>query len=92
MFLMAIATSIDALAVGVTFACVPVQVFTHAGNMGNTLFAVGLIGIVTFLLSCLGVKMGSTFGNRYKTKAEFAGGLILILIGLKIILEHFGII
>ncbi len=92
MFLMAIATSIDALAVGITFACVPVEVFAHVGKMGNTLFAVGLIGIITFMLSSLGVKMGSRFGNRYKTKAEFAGGLILILIGLKIILEHFGIL
>lgn len=92
MFLMAVATSIDALAVGITFACVPVKIFAHAGNLGNTLFAVGMIGMVTFVLSCMGVKMGGTFGKRYKAKAEFAGGLILILIGLKIILEHLGAI
>ena len=91
MFLMAVATSIDALAVGITFALVPVRIVS-AGAMVNTLIAVIIIGITTFILSCVGVKIGNLFGTRYKSKAEFAGGLILILIGLKILLEHFGIL
>ena len=91
MFLMAVATSIDALAVGITFACVPVKLIA-ASALINTLIAVVIIGIVTFILSCIGVKIGNVFGSKYKSKAEFAGGRILILLGLKILLEHFGII
>ena len=91
MFLMAVATSIDALAVGITFACVPVKLIA-ASALINTLIAVVIIGIVTFILSCIGVKIGNVFGSKYKSKAEFAGGTILILLGLKILLEHFGII
>ncbi|MBQ5885400.1 MAG: manganese efflux pump [Clostridia bacterium] len=91
MFLMAVATSIDALAVGITFACVPVKLIA-ASALINTLIAVVIIGIVTFILSCIGVKIGNVFGSKYKSKAEFAGGAILILLGLKILLEHFGII
>ncbi|GLC30125.1 manganese efflux pump MntP [Clostridium omnivorum] len=79
---LAIATSIDALAVGVTFAFLKV----------NILSAVSFIGIVTFTLSMVGVKIGNVFGTIYKSKAEFAGGLILILMGLKILLEHLGMI
>lgn len=90
MFLMAVATSIDALAVGITFACVPVDIFA-ASALINTVLAVILIGVTTFLLSCIGVKAGSVFGTRYKSKAELAGGVILILIGLKILLEHLGV-
>lgn len=90
MFLMAVATSIDALAVGITFACVPVSIVA-ASAFVNTLIAVVIIGITTYILSCVGVKVGNVFGTRYKSKAEFAGGLILILIGLKIILEHFNV-
>ena len=90
MFLMAVATSIDALAVGITFAFVQVDII-HAGAFLNTLTAVMIIGLTTFSLSCAGVKIGSIFGTRYRSKSEFAGGLILILIGLKILLEHFGI-
>ncbi len=91
MFLMAVATSIDALAVGITFACVPVAVIK--GNaLINTAAAVLIIGAVTFVISAAGVKVGNIFGTRYKNKAEFAGGLILILLGVKILLEHFGII
>ena len=90
MFLMAVATSIDALAVGITFACVPVNLMAASG-MINTLIAVSIIGVVTFVLSCVGVKIGNVFGSKYKSKAEFAGGAILILLGLKIILEHFEI-
>lgn len=90
MFLMAVATSIDALAVGITFACVPVKIL-EASALMNTLTAVILIGITTFILSCAGVKMGNVFGTRYKSRAEFAGGIILIFIGLKIIAEHFGL-
>lgn len=91
MFLMAIATSIDALAVGVTFACVPVSVL-KASALINTAVAVLIIGAVTFVISAAGVKAGNIFGTKYKNKAEFAGGLILILLGIKILLEHFGII
>ena len=91
MLIMAIATSIDALAVGITFACVPVAILP-AGVTANTFFAAGIIGITTFVLSAAGVKIGNLFGAKYKNKAEFAGGIILILLGIKIILEHFGII
>lgn len=83
MFILAVATSIDALAVGITFALLP--------NV-NIAAAVLFIGSVTFILSGAGLKIGSIFGLKYKTKAEFAGGLILILIGIKILLEHLGII
>lgn len=91
MFLMAVATSIDALAVGITFACVPLRLIS-AGALHNTLLGVGIIGITTFALSAVGVKVGSVFGARYKSKAEIAGGVILILIGIKILLEHFGVL
>ena len=80
MTLMAVATSIDALAVGVTFAFLQVRILP----------AVLFIGSITFLLSAAGVKIGNVFGCRYQKKAEFAGGLILILMGLKILLEHLG--
>ncbi len=83
MFVLAVATSIDALAVGVTFALLPDV---------NIITAVLSIGIVTFILSAAGLKAGSLFGLKYKAKAEFAGGLILILMGIKILLEHLGII
>lgn len=78
---LAVATSIDALAVGVTFAFLQVQIVP----------AVSFIGITTFLISMAGVKIGNIFGAKYRTKAEFAGGVILILMGLKILLEHLGI-
>ncbi len=87
MFVMAVATSIDALAVGVTFACVPVQVITTWSTLLNTVLAVGMIGIITFILSCFGVKVGNVFGTKYEKKAEFAGGIILICLGLKILIE-----
>ncbi len=82
MIVLAIATSIDALAIGVTFAFLKV----------NILLAVLLIGIITFVISMIGVKIGNVFGDKYEKKAEFAGGLILILLGLKILLEHLGIL
>lgn len=83
MLMLAVATSIDALAVGITFALLPdVNIFG----------AVGLIGVTTCILSALGLKVGNIFGLRYKNKAEVAGGIILILIGLKILLEHLGVI
>ena len=82
MFLLAVATSIDALAVGITFAFLDVHL----------LAAVSLIGITTFTLSAAGVKIGNVFGTRCKAKAELAGGVILILLGLKILLEHLGIL
>ena len=82
MFLLAIATSIDALAVGVTFAFLKVQIVP----------AVSFIGSVTFVCSAIGVKIGSIFGSKYRSKSEFCGGVILILIGLKILLNGLGII
>lgn len=91
MFIMAVATSIDALAVGITFACVPVDII-DASKLVNTLIGVLIIGIITFLISCIGVKIGSVFGTRYKRKAEITGGVILLIIGLKILLDHYGII
>ena len=83
MLLMALATSIDALAVGITFALLPDV---------NVPLAVCLIGITTFVCSAAGLRIGNLFGLRYKAKAELAGGIILILIGLKILLEHLGVI
>lgn len=83
MFILAIATSIDALAVGISLAM--------AGNV-NIWVAVALIGVTTFLLSAWGVKVGSVFGDRFQKKAQIAGGVILILLGLKILLEHLGVI
>ena len=91
MLVMAIATSIDALAVGITFACVPLQLIA-ASELLNTLLGVCIIGLTTFAISCTGVKIGNVFGTRWKSKAEIAGGVILILIGVKILLEHFGVL
>ena len=88
MFVLAVATSIDALAVGVTFACVPVQIVNSASEVVNTLVAAGIIAAITFSLSCIGVKVGSVFGTKYKKKAEFCGGIVLVVIGLKILIEH----
>lgn len=78
MFIMAVATSIDALAVGITFAFLRVNMVT----------AIPLIGTTTFLISAAGIKIGSIFGSRFQSKAELAGGIILILLGAKILLEH----
>ncbi len=91
MFLMAVATSIDALAVGITFACVPLKLIS-ATPILNTLVGVIIIGIITCVLSMVGVKVGNVFGTKYKKRAEIAGGAILILLGAKILLEHFGVI
>lgn len=79
---LAVATSIDALAVGVTFAFLNV----------NIIYAIVIIAITTCLISMFGVKIGHVFGVKYKTKAEIAGGMILILMGIKILLEHLGIL
>lgn len=86
MFLMAIATSIDALAVGVTFACQPVSLMGKAGGAFNTFLGSAMIGAVTCILSMLGVKAGNLFGTKYKAKAELTGGIVLILLGLKSVL------
>ncbi len=83
MLVLAVATSIDALAVGITFALLPDV---------NIVAAVLCIGCTTFALSAIGLKVGNVFGLKYKKKAEIAGGVILILIGLKILLEHLGMI
>ena len=82
MFLLAVATSIDALAVGVSFACIQVELWS----------SVALIGLTTFVFSVVGVKIGNVFGTKFKKNAEVFGGIILILIGLKILLEHLGVL
>lgn len=82
MFPLAIADSIDALAAGVTFAFLDVKIIP----------AVLLIGVITFFFSVAGIKIGNTFGAKYKSKAELAGGLILILMGIKILLEHLDVL
>jgi len=82
MTLLAVATSIDALAVGITFAFLRVQI----------LMAVTIIGVTTFVLSVVGINVGNVFGSRFRAKAEIAGGIILILIGAKILLDHLGIV
>lgn len=79
---MAVATSIDALAVGITFAFLDADI---------TLSAV-IIGVITFVVSAAGVKIGNVFGSKFKSKAELAGGIVLVLMGLKILLEHLEII
>jgi len=83
MFVMAVATSIDALAVGISLAM--------AGNV-NIWLAAALIGVCTFGFSAVGVKIGNLFGARFEKKAQLAGGLILILLGTEILLEHLGVI
>lgn len=82
LFVLAVATSIDALAVGITFAFLEIPIVE----------AMLIIGITTFVISVAGVYIGNFFGNKYKSKAELVGGIILILIGLKILLEHLGIL
>ena len=82
MIVLAIATSIDALAVGITFAFFEI----------NLLLAILIIGVTTFAISLLGVKIGNKFGSKYESKAEIAGGVVLILMGLKILLEHLGVL
>lgn len=79
MLVMAIATSIDALAIGITFALLPDV---------NIIAAVSFIGIITFILSAIGVKLGNVFGAKYKSKAELTGGIILVILGIKILIEH----
>ena len=82
MLLLAIATSIDALAVGVSFACIQVKIWS----------SVLIIGTTTFLFSVLGVKIGNVFGSKFEKSAGVIGGIILIVIGLKILLEHLGVL
>lgn len=81
MFILALATSIDALAVGVTFAFLKVKI----------IIPLILIGIITFVISFLGVKIGNKFGSKLKNKSEILGGIILIIMGLKILLDHLGV-
>ncbi len=78
MIMLAIATSIDALAVGITFAFLKV----------NLIAAISMIGVITFVLSIIGTKIGNRFGDKYESKAELVGGVILVLLGIKILLEH----
>ena len=82
MFPLAVATAIDALAVGITFAFLGVNIW----------LSVAIIGAITFITSGLGVKIGSIFGEKYAKRAEIAGGILLILMGLKILVEHLGLI
>ena len=82
MLVLSIATSIDALAIGITFACLKMHI----------LIPVITIGVITFIISVIGVKIGNRFGDKYEKKAETMGGVILILLGTKILLEHLGII
>jgi putative Mn2+ efflux pump MntP len=74
-----LATSVDALAIGIAFASLQVKIMP----------AIMLIGVITFAFSCLGVKIGNVFGEKYKSTAELAGGVILILLGVKVLVEHF---
>lgn len=82
LFVLAVATSIDALAVGITFAFLNVNIW----------LAISIIGTTTFVLSIIGVVIGNKFGSKYKSKAELVGGIILVLMGVKILLEHLGVI
>ena len=82
MLVLSIATSIDALAIGITFACLKIHIA----------MPVITIGLITFIISVIGVKIGNRFGDKYEKKAEIMGGVILILLGIKILLEHLGII
>lgn len=82
MLALSIATSIDALAIGITFACLKIHI----------VMPVITIGLITFIISVIGVKIGNRFGDKYEKKAEIMGGVILILLGVKILLEHLGII
>lgn len=82
MLVLSIATSIDALAIGITFACLKIHI----------VMPVITIGLITFIISIIGVKIGNRFGDKYEKKAEIMGGVILILLGIKILLEHLGII
>lgn len=81
MLILAVATSIDALAAGISFAFLDVNIW----------WAIGFIGCITFILSALGIKIGSIFGAKFKSKAEILGGLILIFMGVKILLAHLGV-
>ncbi len=91
MLAVAIATSIDALAIGVTFVAVPVRVLS-APVIANTLFGCVCIAVITFMISCSGVLIGGAFGKAFRSKAVAAGGIILILLGIKTLLVHYGII
>lgn len=83
LFILAVATSIDALAIGITFALLQTI---------NIWFSISLIGMTTFFFAVIGVSIGNRFGTRYKSRAELAGGMILIVIGFKILMEHLGIL
>lgn len=94
MLLLAIATSIDALAAGISLVAVVEMPLFKGGvlNWSSIWVAVSLIGLITFSLSAFGVKLGNRFGAKYEKKAELLGGVILILLGLKILLEHTGLL
>lgn len=89
MLLLATATSIDAMAVGITFAVVDVKLSSALGQTANVILACLIIACCTFVISGLGVVTGNIFGAKYKNKAQVAGGIILVLIGLRILIAHF---
>ena len=92
LFLLAIATSIDALAVGLTFAFLNMSAGAFSFGHLNIWCSILLIGCTTFVISFAGVNIGFRFGNRFQAKAELAGGAVLVLLGIKILLEHLGFI
>ena len=92
LFVLAIATSIDALAVGITFAFLNVSVSVSTASNLNIWYSILTIGCTTFLISLAGALLGSRVGSRFQEKAQIAGGIILILLGIKILLEHLGVI
>ena len=89
MILLAVATSIDAFAAGITFVCVPLHLSGLLNEVFNTLLGAGIIGIITFIFSGAGVRIGNIFGVKYKEKAQITGGIILIILGIKILAEHY---
>ena len=92
MFVLAVATSIDALAIGITFACLKIHIVMPVITIGLITFIISVIGVITFILAVIGTKIGNRFGDKYQNKAELVGGIILVLLGIKILLEHLNII
>lgn len=89
MFFLAVATSIDALAIGITFSCIPVVITRTLSRTANTSSLLSFDRVHDILISVGGVKIGNVFGTRYQKKAEITGGIILICLGIKILIEHF---
>ncbi len=92
LFVLAIATSIDALAIGITFACLSVSAVVSTAQNISIWFSILTIGLTTFILSIIAVGIGNKFGAKFQYKAQILGGAVLILLGVKILFEHLGII